>query len=50
MHPRFGLAQPGEDPNCQLFLTRGERPLVNDRLNVVEMAMGVAARGVDAGA
>ena len=47
VHAGLGLAQPAEDPLGELVLAGGERALVDHRLDVMEVAMGVLGRGVD---
>ena len=47
--PRLGLAQLEEDPLGQVFLPGRQDALVDDRLDVVPVAMGVLVRGVDLG-
>ena len=47
VHARLGLAQLHEDPLGQVFLARREDALVDDRLDMVPVAMGVLVRRDD---
>ena len=49
VHPRLGLAQLQEDPLGQVLLPRRQDALVDDRLDVVPVAMGVLVRRDDLG-
>ena len=49
VNSRLGLAQPQEDPLGQVFLPGGQAARVDDRFDMVPVAMGVLVRGVDLG-